>query len=153
MSKIFSKICILDFRHDMLLTRQPMNSSLNTAKIWILQEALFQLNILKQSNWLRIRIQKFSAQTDHTGLGQLLVIRKQLSHLILKYFLGKHNFLTFFIHLDDYCERGDAWKTWENMVFLDANMADSDFSGEFSWVDFQGRWGNTKKKAIKLLKN
>jgi hypothetical protein len=47
--------------------------------------------------------------------------------------------------MEDITERGTAWKTWENIHFLDANVPDSDFSGNYSWIDFQGRWGNTKK--------
>jgi hypothetical protein len=64
------------------------------------------------------------------------------------FFLGKHNYLTLVIHLDDYCERGTAWKTWENLVFLDADIPTQDYPEELSWADFQGDWGNQQKLVI-----
>ena len=57
-------------------------------------------------------------------------------------FSGKHNYLTLVIHLDDYCERGTAWRSWENLEFLDASLQTEDFEEEMAWADFQGRWGN-----------
>ena len=58
-------------------------------------------------------------------------------------FTGKHTYLHIIIHLDDYCERGKAWKIWENMQFVDASKPDEFYDGgELSWLDFQGAWGN-----------
>ena len=32
------------------------------------------------------------------------------------YYLGKHNYLHILtIHLDDFCEKGEAWNSWQNL--------------------------------------
>ncbi|TRY68262.1 hypothetical protein TCAL_03822 [Tigriopus californicus] len=57
---------------------------------------------------------------------------------------GKHTYFNFFIHLDDYCERGEAWRTWENLAFVDRGVPDEEYYGtDNQWVNFKGRWGNT----------
>ena len=52
------------------------------------------------------------------------------------------------IHLDDYCERGTAWRTWQNLVFLDADFPTEHYPEELSWADFQGDWGNQQQLVI-----
>ena len=59
--------------------------------------------------------------------------------------LGKHNYLTLVIHLDDFCERGTAWRTWNNIQFLDAEVPTEDYEGELAWADYRGSWGNMKE--------
>jgi hypothetical protein len=76
--------------------------------------------------------------------------RKVLSNIMS--FTGKHNYLTLVIHLDDYCERGTAWKTWENLVFLDASLPTEDYEDEMAWADFQGSWGNMQTLVIIFAK-
>ena len=49
------------------------------------------------------------------------------------------------IHLDDICERGQAWKIWENMELIDASKPDDFYDGDLSWINFQGRWGNIQQ--------
>ena len=49
------------------------------------------------------------------------------------------------IHLDDICERGKAWKIWENMELIDASKPDDFYDGDLSWINFQGRWGNIQQ--------
>ena len=58
---------------------------------------------------------------------------------------GKHTYLHIVIHLDDICERGKAWKIWENMQFIDASKPDDFYDGDLSWINFQGRWGNIQQ--------
>lgn len=56
---------------------------------------------------------------------------------------GKHTYFHFVIHLDDYCDRGDAWRLWEAMEFVDRGQPDDDFIGtEDQYILFEGRWGN-----------
>lgn len=52
------------------------------------------------------------------------------------------------IHLDDFCERGEAWRTWEHMEFIDFSDPDVSFEGtDQHWLDFEGRMGNIEKQV------
>jgi len=63
---------------------------------------------------------------------------------------GKHTYLHIVIHLDDICERGQAWKIWENMELIDASKPDDFYDGDLSWINFQGRWGNIQQIHCEL---
>ena len=51
------------------------------------------------------------------------------------------------IHLEDYCDRGEAWRLWENMDFVDRNVEDlSVYEGtDLQWMNFLGKWGNIEE--------
>ncbi len=51
------------------------------------------------------------------------------------------------VHLDDYCERGEAWRLWtNNPVLIDRNDNFNDFIGtSLQWRNYEGRWGNIEK--------
>ena len=55
------------------------------------------------------------------------------------------------IHLDDYCDRGEAWKIWNNMELIDASYPDDHYDGDLSWINFQGRWGNIQKIVSQII--
>jgi len=58
---------------------------------------------------------------------------------------GKHTYLHILtVHLDDWCARGKAWDTWNYLEMYETGEWDS-FSGNQTWVDFRGSWGNVKK--------
>jgi len=61
------------------------------------------------------------------------------------FFSGKHNYLNIVIHLDDYCDRGTAWKTWENIEFLDIEIPTESYPADLAWGDFRGAWGNIQE--------
>jgi hypothetical protein len=62
------------------------------------------------------------------------------------FFSGKHTYFQFVIHLDDFCDRGEAWRLWDNLVFMDRSVPDDDYDGtEFQWINFRGVWGNIKE--------
>jgi len=63
---------------------------------------------------------------------------------------GVHTYLRIIIHLDDYCDRGEAWKIWNNMELIDASYPDDHYDGDLSWINFQGRWGNIQKIHCEL---
>jgi hypothetical protein len=125
-----------------------------------------QSSIPKLFTSLKKLTQKYSQQTDLMDIGHQLVksyfVKKLLLFIfalkrkglsIIMCFTGKHNYLTLVIHLDDYCERGTAWKTWENLVFLDASLPTEDFEDEMTWADFQGSWGNMQTLVISFTKS
>ncbi len=58
---------------------------------------------------------------------------------------GKHNYFNIVIHLDDLCDRGTAWRTWENIEFLDITVPTEDYPPELAWGDFRGTWGNIQE--------
>ena len=84
---------------------------------------------------------------------------------------GKHTYLHILtVHLDDFCGRGTAWDTWNNLglyhprhphhhqqqqqhhhhhlaEILETGNWDS-FPSELSWVDFRGDWGNQQKMVV-----
>merc|ERR1719319_1634285 len=58
---------------------------------------------------------------------------------------GKHTYLHILtVHLDDFCSRGSAWDTWQNLEILKTGPWDS-APAEAAWVDFRGDWGNQQK--------
>jgi len=58
---------------------------------------------------------------------------------------GVHNYIHILtVHLDDVCERGLAWDTWNNLDIIETAPEDT-YAGENTWVDFRGRWGNIQK--------
>jgi len=63
---------------------------------------------------------------------------------------GKHTYLHILtVHLDDFCAKGTAWDTWNNLEIYETGDWDS-FTGSKSWVGFRGVWGNTKKMGCEL---
>ena len=67
------------------------------------------------------------------------------------HFSGVHTYFDIVIKLRDITERGEAWRTWENMEFVDRSDPEASFEGtEFQWVDFDGRWGNVQKLGCEL---
>jgi len=63
---------------------------------------------------------------------------------------GKHTYLHILsLHLDDFCNRGQSWDTWNYLDIQDTGPLDS-FPKENSWVDFRGNWGNIAKMGCEL---
>jgi len=63
---------------------------------------------------------------------------------------GTHTYLHILtVHLDDICDRGEAWRTWQNLEIHETGDWDS-FIGNDSWVNFRGRWGNIQKLGCEL---
>ena len=62
---------------------------------------------------------------------------------------GKHTYFNFFIHLDDFTERGEPWRLWENMEFVDRREDSVLEETNFQWINFKGKWGNIQH----LVKN
>jgi len=56
---------------------------------------------------------------------------------------GKHTFSSF-PRLADFTDAGIAWNTWENLVIIPWNDTPFPYVGELGWLNFRGRWGNTK---------
>jgi len=58
---------------------------------------------------------------------------------------GKHTYLHILtVHLDDWCEEGVSWDTWNNLEIIETGDWDS-FTGNDTWVGFRGDWGNVEK--------
>eukprot|EP00092_Neocalanus_flemingeri_P017694 GFUD01019140.1.p1 GENE.GFUD01019140.1~~GFUD01019140.1.p1 ORF type:complete len:354 (+),score=85.06 GFUD01019140.1:245-1306(+) len=63
---------------------------------------------------------------------------------------GKHTYLHILtVHLDDWCSRGQAWDTWNYLEIYETGEWDS-FSGNETWVDFRGDWGNVEKMGCEF---
>ncbi|XP_023337870.1 putative vacuolar protein sorting-associated protein TDA6 [Eurytemora carolleeae] len=63
---------------------------------------------------------------------------------------GKHTYLHILtVHLDDFCDKGVSWKSWENLKIYETGPLDQ-YTGEDSWINFKGRWGNIKKLGCGL---
>ena len=65
---------------------------------------------------------------------------------------GKFNYFNLIIHLEDFTDRGELWKTEENMVVWDTT-AEYNTTSEMNFVNFQGLWGNIKKMVNNLNLN
>jgi len=62
---------------------------------------------------------------------------------------GKHTYLHILtVHLDDFTERGSRWNTWQNINIYE--MGNTFTGTNSSWLEFQGRWGNTHKLECDL---
>jgi len=63
---------------------------------------------------------------------------------------GKHTYVHILtVHLDDYTERGENWNTWEHLKIYETGDLAS-FTGNDSWINFGGLWGNTHKLECEL---
>ena len=60
---------------------------------------------------------------------------------------GSHNYFDIrVVRMKDACDRGEAWRTWENAKVVDWSEKGEGFEGtEFQWLDFGGRWGDVRK--------
>ena len=74
-----------------------------------------------------------------------------LERLFSFHISGIHTYFDIVIKLRDVCERGEAWRTWENLELIDRSDPEAGFEGtEFQWVDFEGRWGNVQELGCEL---
>ncbi len=56
--------------------------------------------------------------------------------------------------MQDRCDRGLAIRAWDNPVYVDRNVDESELEGtELQWVAFRGRFGNIEKMVRREGKN
>ena len=69
--------------------------------------------------------------------------------------LGKHNYLTLVIHLDDYTDRGLEWKYYEQAEIIDYFDTESEdieaLPPNLQFRKFQGHFGNTEGIGCNIL--
>ncbi|XP_035664311.1 uncharacterized protein LOC118407864 [Branchiostoma floridae] len=62
---------------------------------------------------------------------------------------GTHTYRTIIINenLSDKTSAGTAWDTWKNVPFT-MYRPDGGYTGSWSWLNYQGRWGNRKVSNV-----
>ena len=70
-------------------------------------------------------------------------------------FLGKHTYLQFFIHLDDYTDRGIEWPFYQQAEIIDYQDATSNdinaLRPELQFRKFQGKFGNIDEIGCEII--
>ena len=62
------------------------------------------------------------------------MIERHLYEIFYFIISGVHTYFDIVIKLRDVCERGEAWRTWENMELIDRSDPEAGFEG----TEYQG---------------